>query len=181
MTKAAHAAGLILIANVGLADYPATQNWWTLWNSIADGAMEESWTFGTDANPVSLMQWKTELANVQFNETHGKYTLLNADTFGNHSSDVYALASMLLVAAGRTSYDAADGNYHDGEYWWPEYSASQHLGPALGTYTALRDQLYIRRFAHGTVVVNPNTASIADPTFGVVAAHTGQINLAVGH
>src|SRR5205807_2508005 len=105
-----------------------------------------------------LPYWQAKLANVAWSEAHGKDVILhswNATRQGN----VFGLASMLLVANGRSSYSASNGSYRT-EYWYPEYRAALKLGPPLGADRRLRSGAYERMFNRGVVVVNPTGRSV---------------------
>jgi hypothetical protein len=181
MASSLHANGKIVVANISGGNVsfcchggPAV---WQRYVSQIDGAMQESWTYGTNHLPLPATEVQAGLLNTAWSEANGKYTLLNDDVTNCESCDDYGLASMLLVAAGRSSYDTANGNY-TGNYgtWWPSFSAAQNLGTPTGAYTTLADKLMVRTFTNGWVAVNDTTAAIADPTYGTIPATSAVIN-----
>jgi hypothetical protein len=159
-----HRNRLILVPNIGGGSVTdaSGQTFWNLWTGIADGSDEESFAFGTTQRSISASQVASELQNVAWSEAHGKYTLLNGDMpQGDSRRTTYALALMLMVAGGHTSWDISEGCNTTCDAWLPVYTAAQRLGGPLGPYM-LDGSVYSRRFAHGTVTAN-------------VATHTGSI------
>lgn len=174
-----HAHGLLLIANIsgGNIDYccgggPAV---WRRYLTALDGALEESWTYGTDGRPLPAREVRTGLDNVAWDESHGKLTIVNDDVSGCAACITLGLATELLVAAGQTSYDVAAGAYARDPIWSADYAAAQRLGAPLGAYTEQPNGLLVRRFSAGLVVVNATGAPVQDPAFGVVSPHSGLI------
>ena len=181
MASYLHTNGKIVVSNISGGNVafcchggPAI---WQKYVSQIDGAMQESWTYGTNHLPLPATEVQAGLLNTAWSEAQGKYTLVNDDITNCESCDDYGLASMLLVAAGLSSYDTANGSYN-GNYgaWWPSFATAQNLGAPLGAYTTLPDGLMVRQFAHGWVAVNDTTASIADATYGTVPATSAIIN-----
>jgi Hypothetical glycosyl hydrolase family 15 len=175
-----HAQGLLSFGNIA----GGALNWCcgggpAYWQSLQldglDGAAEESFTAGTNHLPVSTNQWKLALANEAWSEANGKYFLANGDVGTSRTLNVYGLATLLLAAQGRSSWDTASGNYYSGEYWFPEYDTALTLGAPSGPYTVQANGLYVRLFQNGTVVVNPTAGTIPDPVYGAVGAHSGLI------
>lgn len=150
-----HSAGLLLFANIG-GGVPAL---WRAWNGPLDGAEEESWTDGKLGLAQQAPFWSEKLANVAWSESHGRYVLLHSWNT-SRSGNVYGLASMLLVADGRTTYSTSNANYGGYEAWYPEYTTATRLGAPLGPYRRLRNGVYERRFAAGLVLVNPRLRSV---------------------
>ena len=180
VTSTLHSHGLLAFVNISGGNVtfccqggPAR---WQQYVSHVDGAMQESWTYGTNHRPLPATEVKAGLLNTAWSEAHGKSTLVNDDITNCQSCSAYGLATMLLVAAGRTSYDTANGSYA-GNYgtWWPSYTSAQGLGTPLGAYTTLPDGLMLRRFTNGYVVVNDTTGAISDPTYGWVNATSALI------
>jgi hypothetical protein len=152
--RTAHANGLELFANMAAADSAE----WAKWNGPLDGAEEESWTDGSLGLAQQIPWWHEKLANAAWSEAHGKYILLHSYNM-TEPANVYGLAAMLLIANGHASYST----WHQGqqqETWFPEYNTAKRLGRALGSYRILRNGLYVRRFAHGIVLVNPTGHTI---------------------
>lgn len=176
-----HANGMIAISNISGGNVNFCCHGgsavWQRYVSQVDGAMQESWTYGTNHLPLPASEVTAGLSNTTWSEANGKYTLLNDDILNCEACDDYGLATMLLVASGRSSYDTANGSYN-GTYgtWWPSFSLAQGLGAPLGPYTTLPDKLMVRQFANGWVAVNDTTLPIADPTYGTVAATSAIIN-----
>lgn len=180
ISAALHANGLLSIGNIaGGAVTTCCGGGPAYWQSLQldgfDGASEESFTAGTNHLPVATNVWKQEVANVAWNEAHGKYFLGNGDVGTNEAADTYGLASVLLAAEGHSSWDVSAGNYYSGEYWPPEYTTALGLGAPTGAYYAQPNGLYVRKFQNGTVVVNPNASSISDSVYGVLGAYSGRI------
>lgn len=179
LASALHARGLVLFANVsgGNVDSccgggPAV---WRRYVAPLDGALEESWTYGTDHQPLPAHQVAVAMNNVAWDEAHGKATIVNDDAAGCESCATLGLATELLIANGSTSYDIAAGVYRQYATWWPSYSAALRLGLPRGPYVVASDGLLVRRFTLGAVAVNLTAAPIADPEFGAVPAHSGLI------
>jgi hypothetical protein len=160
-----------------------------------DGAMEESFTSGTNKLPVPISQWRLELWNEQWSEANGKYLLANADVFSNEALNVYGLATLMLAGNGHSSWDTAAGNYYNGEYTFPEYATARQLGAPAGPYRVLGNGVYERPYSNGIVLVNPtkNTTSrfslgghiysgsgLTDVTMASMAPNSGLILLKVG-
>jgi hypothetical protein len=174
-----HAQGLLSLANISGGAINLVNGGPAYWQSLQldglDGAQEESFTSGTNHLPVSTVVWKQDLSNEVWNEAHGKYFLGNADVSSSPSLNTYGLATLLLAAQGRSSWSTADGNYGAGEYWFPAYNTALALGSPLGAYTVLSNGLYVRRFQHGTVIVNPTTSTVNAAAYGYMAAQSGLI------
>jgi hypothetical protein len=153
----AHRHGLSAIGNLGGST--ATRGLWQAWSGPLDGAEEESWTDGGAGVIQQLHDWAVKLANVAWSEAHGKTVLLHSynTTEAGHT---YGLASMLLVAEGRSSYSTANASYASPATFYPEYGTAQRLGRARGSYRRLRNGAFIRAFANGIVVVNPHRFSL---------------------
>jgi len=151
---AARAQGLLTVGNIAAA---TTAQWQQL-NTPMDGAEEESWTDGGFGAAQQLPFFATKLANAAWSEAHDKYAILHSYNL-TEAGNTYGLASMLLVAAGHCSYATSQGNYTTSEYWYPEYTTAEQLGEPTAAYTELSNGTYARAFQHGTVVVNPTTAT----------------------
>jgi Hypothetical glycosyl hydrolase family 15 len=147
-----HAGGRKVMANIGGAVW--TPGLWQKWNGPLDGAEEESWTDGGSGLAQQLPWWTQKLADVAWSEANGKTVMLHSWNT-SEAGNVYGLASMLLVAGGRTSYSTSNGNIVSYEAWYPEYGLSAFLGAPLGRDRRLPNGVYERRFAGGVVVVNP--------------------------
>ncbi|HEY6397618.1 MAG TPA: putative glycoside hydrolase [Solirubrobacteraceae bacterium] len=152
MSDTVHAHRLKVIANIGGPQA------WQRWSPLLDGSMEESWTDGGLGLGQQVAWWKRKLQNAAWSEAHGRYALLHSHNAGE-AGNVYGLASMLLIAAGHSSYSTSNTNYVGAEEWFPEYGLAQRLGPPAGHYLQLRNGVYERRFANGLVVVNPTLHS----------------------
>ncbi len=175
-----HASGLLSFGNIAGGNSSAFlgggPGWWDAFLQAGfDGAEEESFTSGTNHVPIPLANWKLEVANEAWNEANGKYLLANADVGSNQALNVYGLATLLLAAGGRSSWDTDSGNYLTNEYWFPQYDTALALGGPLGPYSVQANGLYIRTFQNGSVAVNPTTTTISDPVYGNVAGQTGLI------
>jgi hypothetical protein len=148
---ALHGHRLLAFGNIGGARI--THGLWQRWAGRLDGAAEESWTDAGSGPAEQVLDWPTKLSWVHFSESHHKYTILHTYS-GTPAGDEYALASMLLVAGGYTSFTTGD-NYSVAEVWWPIYGRARRLGAPRGGYVRRRNGVYERHFAHGIVVVNP--------------------------
>jgi hypothetical protein len=158
-----HAGGKMVIANIGGATW--TPGLWQQWNGPLDGAEEESWTDGGQGPAQQLPWWGQKLGNVAWSEANGKIVLLHSYNT-TQAGNVYGLASMLLVAGGRTSYSTSNGNIVNYEAWYPEYLASAFLGAPLGSYRRLSNGVYERHFAGGVVAVNPSSNAVGPFSLG---------------
>jgi Hypothetical glycosyl hydrolase family 15 len=179
MSAGLHANGLLSFGNIGGGASPILGGgpaWWDAFQQAGlDGASEESFTSGTNHLPVPFSQWKQEIANEVWNEANGKYLLANADVGGNEALNTYGLATVLLGAQGRSSWDTASGNYTSPEYWFPEYNTALALGAPLGSYTVQSNGLYVRSFQNGAVAVNPTTSTVNDPAYGTLGPQSALI------
>jgi hypothetical protein len=154
---AAHARRVLAFSNVGGA--PVAPGLWQRWSSLLDGSEEESWANGGLGPAQQLIDWPFKLANVAWSEAHGKYTILHSyDT--TEAGSTYGLASMMLVANGKTSYSTANAGYSGSELWFPEYATAQRLGAPTGAYRRRSNGVYERRFQRGLVLVNPSLRRI---------------------
>jgi hypothetical protein len=175
-----HKQGLLSFGNIGggAVNYyggGGSTYWQRYQQTGLDGAEEESFALGNDGKPVPTWQWQQGLANEVWSEANGRYMLGNGDVYTNRALNVYGLATLLLAAQHRSSWDTASGNYTSGEYWFPEYNTALALGAPLGAYTIQANGLYVRHFKNGTVLVNPTTSSINDRFYGQIPAQRGEI------
>lgn len=174
-----HSRGLLLAGNIGGGNDttrgggPAV---WQRYDGQMDGAMEESWTYGTNHAPVSATQVNNGLANVVWSEAHGKYTLVNDDVTNCASCSGYGMATLMLVGQGRSSYDLSSGSYGNYSAWWASYGKAAGMGVSLGSYTTQANGLKVRRFVNGTIVVNDTASPITDLLFGTVPADSALIH-----
>ncbi|MDQ6606719.1 MAG: putative glycoside hydrolase family 15 protein [Actinomycetota bacterium] len=154
----AHAHGLLAFANIGGARI--APGLWQRWTSLLDGSEEESWTDGGQGLADQILDWPAKLANVAWSEAHHKYALLHSyDTTA--AGNEYGLASMLLVARGYSSYCTSNRSYAKPGVWRGVYVTAERLGAPAGAYRRLGNGVYVRRFAHGIVLVNPTAGSVA--------------------
>jgi hypothetical protein len=176
-----HGHNLLFMGNIGGGNVNFTggggSTVWERYDSELDGAMEESWTYGTDGRPVPAARLQAGLANVAWAEAHHKYSILNDDITNCSSCSGYGMAALLLVGQKLSSYDISNGSYGSYNSWWSQYyDKGQRLGNAQGNYYTQSNGLLVRRFTYGTVVVNDTTHAINDPTFGRVAATSALIH-----
>ena len=94
---------------------------WERYDQELDGAMEESWTYGTDGKPVSASRLQAGLQNVAWAEAHGKYSILNDDIVNCPQCSGYGMAALLLVGQKLSSYDISNGSYGSYSAWWNQY------------------------------------------------------------
>jgi hypothetical protein len=149
-----HANGLLVFGN--LCGTVISPGLWQQWAAITDGAEEESWTDPGTGVASDTWAWPRKLADAAWSEAHGKYVILhsyNTTAAGNN----FGIASMLLSAAGRTSYSTSNANYTSYEQFYPDYDAAARLGAPLSSYAVLSNGVYERQFRNGIVLVNPNT------------------------
>src|SRR5581483_1306060 len=134
-----HSHGLTLFANIGGGNQTSFggggPSVWQRYVSQLDGAMEETWTYGTNRKPQPTGVVKAGLANAAWSEAHNKYTIVNDDITNCEACADYGLAAMLLVTNGYASYDVSNGQYSKYATWWPSYQTAESLGPAVGSYT----------------------------------------------
>ncbi len=152
----AHANGLLAMANIGGSRI--TPGLWQRWTSLLDGSEEESWTDAGLGLSDQILDWPTKLANVAWSEAHHKYTFVhsyNTTAAGN----AYGLASQLLVAGGWSSYSTTNRDSAAPDLWRGVYVTAERLGAPAGSYSRLPNGVYVRRFAHGIVLVNPTGGS----------------------
>ena len=179
LTSKLHAQHLMMTGNIGGGNItgiggggPAV---WQRFDSQMDGAMEESWTYGTNHKPVPASRVQNGLANVAWAEAHGKYTIVNDDITNCSSCSGYGMATLLLVGQRLSSYDLSAGSYNNYSAWWNSYGKGAGMGVALGNYSTQSNGLMVRRFLNGTVAVNDTAHAISDPTFGRVPADSATL------
>jgi hypothetical protein len=180
LTGKLHAQHLMMTGNIGGGNItgiggggPAV---WQRYDSKMDGAMEESWTYGTNHKPVPASRVQNGLANVAWAEANGKYTIVNDDITNCASCSGYGMATLLLVGQRLSSYDLSAGSYNNYSAWWSSYGKSAGMGVALGKYSTQSNGLMVRRFLNGSVAVNDTTHAISDPTFGRVPADSAALH-----
>ena len=100
-----HAQQLLAVANIGGSTI--TPGLWAKWTTPLDGSEEESWTDGGAGLAEQLSAWPTKLANASWSEAHGKLALLHSLN-GTETGNTYGLGSMLLIAAGDSSYSTSN-------------------------------------------------------------------------
>ena len=180
LTGQLHAQHLLLIGNVSGGNVTGIGNGgpavWQRFDTQMDGAMEESWTYGTNHAPLPTSEVTNGLANVAWAEAHGKYTMLNDDITNCSSCSGYGMATLMLVGQGLTSYDLSAGSYNNYSAWWDSYGKGSGLGVSLGNYTTQANGLLVRRFLNGTIVVNDTANPIGDRLFGTVPAFSALIH-----
>ena len=146
-----HAQHLLLVGNIGGG---ATQaGLWQKWTGVMDGSEEESWL---DSN-VSYF-WPQMLADTAWSEANGKIAILHSH-YTTEPGNAFALAEMMLVAGGKSSYSTSNGNYQGAELWFPEYTQAQSLGAATSGMTQLPNGVSARAFANGVVLANTSGSS----------------------
>jgi hypothetical protein len=157
-----HAAGLLAFAN--LAGMSSFAGLWEQWVAPLDGAEDEGWTGQSSGLSSGIWAWPQQVANVAWDEAHGKYTILHSYVT-SEAGNTYGLASLLLVAGGRSSYMTSNAGYTSQEDWYPEYDTASQLGAPVGPYARLTNGVYERVFAHGIVLVNPTAQGV--PAFSL--------------
>jgi hypothetical protein len=163
-----HAASLLLMGNIasnGPTCGGAAPNCWQQWNTLMDGAMEQSWTDGSLGPAQQIPYWPNKLVNAAWSEAHGKVTILDAFN-STEAGNTYGIASMLLVAGGNLTYGTDNSSPTLAETWYLEYTTAQQLGAAVGAYSQLANGVYKRQFANGVVLVNPTASSVATFSLG---------------
>jgi hypothetical protein len=163
-----HAAGLLLVGNIG----GETPSLFERWEGLMDGAEDEAFTDLGQGPAQWLYWWPSEITDIKWSEAHGKILIVHSHN-KTEAGNVYGLATMLLAANGRTSYSTSNGNYGGYEVWYPEYSAAEQLGAPLSNYTRGPGGIYERRFAHGIVLVNPSTRTVRNVGLGGTYSGSG--------
>ena len=174
-----HAAHLMVIGNVVGGDVPNVGGGgpalWRRYNRPMDGAMEESWVYGTNHRPLPASRVQAGISNVAWSEANGKYTIVNDDITNCSSCSGYGMAALMLVGQGHSSYDLSSGSYTTYSKWWDSYGKGAGMGVALGKYDTLKDGLLVRHFLNGLIVVNDTANPIVDALFGKVPADSAVI------
>ncbi len=125
--------------------------------ALADGVMIEGFAEGGSSSFYALGDWQLQMNRALSLIRRG--SVLIAQTYPA-ASDVaermFVLGSYLLVKGSHTFLNMDIGQVPQ---WFPEYGAP--LGPALAPPPANIDALragglYVRRYAHGLVAVNPD-------------------------
>ncbi len=145
-----HSHGLLVVGNIGGAI--TTTGLWERWTSVLDGSEEEDWT--KYQNPQN---WFAQMSNAAWSEANGKLAILHSFA-QTEAGNTFGLASMLLVAAGHTSYSTSNANYSNSEAWYPDYQVAGALGSPIDAAPVLVHGIYVRRFANGLVLVNPSNS-----------------------
>jgi hypothetical protein len=188
-------ADLKFIVNINCGvSWPSVRDRWL---QYVDGTMEEGW-MRPSVDPTQPLassangDWNRQLGEETASEREGKYFLAELPAYPWDSAAVrYGLATELLGAAGRSSFDVSGFPVYTRALWYPDYDAARRLGPPLGTYTELAGGVYRRDFANGAVLVNPTESTrtvalgatysgdgLSNATSVAMAATTGLVLLA---
>ena len=169
-----HQNGMLVVGNIGAATL--TSGLWQKWTGPLDGSMEESWTDGNAGLAQQVPDWPKKLANIAWSEANGKIALLHSYNT-TETGNTYGMASMMLVANGRSNYSTSSGgSYTSAETWFPEYTTAQQLGAPTGAYTRLANGVYERVFQNGIVLTNPTTSSVPSFSLGGGIYSGSQLN-----
>ena len=104
-------------------------------------------------------------------ERKGKFFLAELPAESTDSRAItYGLATVLLGAAGRSSFDVSGNPAYTRALWYPVYDEARRLGSPSGPHAVDPNGVYRRDFAGGTVLVNPTTATHA---VSLGALHSG--------
>jgi hypothetical protein len=130
--------------------------------AIPDGVMIEGFAEGGPSSFYALGDWQLEMNRVLGLVRRSKVILAQSYLSpSDMTARGFVLGSYLLIKGTHTFLNMDIGSEPQ---WFPEYSID--LGPALAPPPAdigeLRvGGLYVRRYAHGLVAVNPGTAAAA--------------------
>ena len=102
--------------------------------------------------------WPVMMLDLAWSEANGKIALLHSH-YTTETGNTFGLATMMLAAAGKSSYSTSNANYQTSELWFPEYTAAQSLGVPTSTSTQLPGGVFGRAFANGIVLSNPSSAA----------------------
>ncbi len=139
--------------------------------SIPDGVMIEGFAEGGASSYYALSDWRLQMNRVLGLVRRGRVVLAQSYLgAADMNARGFVLGSYLLVKGTHTFLNMDLGIEAQ---WFPEYSV--RLGPAAGgvpsSIDALRQgPLYVRRFAHGLVAVNPGAS-----TASYTPARTGSV------
>jgi hypothetical protein len=129
--------------------------------SIPDGVMIEGFAEASASSFYALDDWRLEMNRVLGLVRGGRVILAQSYlSAGDLNARGFVLGSYLLVKGSHTFLNMDTGTRPQ---WFPEYGVA--LGPAIGSPRASVDAmrqpggLYVRRFAHGLVAVNPDSAT----------------------
>jgi Hypothetical glycosyl hydrolase family 15 len=126
--------------------------------AIADGVMIEGFAESAPTSPYALGDWRLEMNRTLSLVRRGR--VLIAQSYlspGDLPARTFVLGSYLLIKGSRTFLNMDIGQMPQ---WFPEYGVP--LGPALTPPPAsidalrVRGGLFVRRYAHGLVAVNPD-------------------------
>jgi hypothetical protein len=130
--------------------------------AIADGVMIEGFAEGGPSSFYALGDWQLEMNRVLGLVRRGRTILAQSYLSpGEMTARAFVLGSYLLVKGSHTFINMDIGS---GPQWFPEYGVD--LGPALAppppNINTLRGPggLYVRRFEHGFVAVNPSGGAL---------------------
>ena len=131
--------------------------------AIPDGVMIEGFAEGDASSFYALEDWQLQMNRVLGLIRRGRIVLAQSYLSARDmTARGFVLGSYLLVKGTHTFLNMDVGQVAQ---WFPEYSVA--LGPALGPPPASIDALrvagglYVRRYAHGIVAVNPGAGSRA--------------------
>jgi hypothetical protein len=130
------------------------------------GTMEEGWMRpSTDPGaPLATSDdggWNKQLAEESDSESQGKLFLAELPaSFTDIRAIRYGLATVLLAAAGHSSYDVSGSpNAYTTAFWSADFDSALRLGKPSGRYRELPGGAYRRDFANGSVLVNPTSST----------------------
>jgi hypothetical protein len=176
VTRGLWQRGLQVWVNLGGQLDPAT-GYWDTWTQqvavVSTGHCIEFFVARGDQAPASLENgyWRPSLDWVTWQATAPCAAMYNAQTI-EPALVTYALATYLLGMgpAGNSFFCAGRDPYKLAEtVWTGDMVAAQKLGRALGKYMATGG-IYMRRFEHGIVQVNPSEKPVGGlrPTSGAI-------------
>jgi len=125
--------------------------------AAADGLMIEGFAIEADESPYPLEDWQLQMNRVLGAVGRGQAILAQSYALG-HQERLFGLGSYLLVKGSRTFLTFEGGSEPE---WWPEYDvpigAPIETPDAVGDLDPNGDDVYVRRFENGMVLVNPTS------------------------
>jgi len=155
-------AGLSMLGNLSNARI-GNGGRWLSYMAYLDGGWDEWWLTFSNTNILSEYTegWTRQVSEITSNDLNGKMTLVQPhhtyDGNGNRAF-TYALASYYMGIGTNTKAAFSPISQTDGydapTPWYEEMSWD--LGQPLGVRSAVKANVWIRRFEKGVVVVNAN-------------------------
>ena len=128
--------------------------------SFTDGGMWEDFVYDIDNGTYKgEKKWWGAIQCMQDNHDDAYLVLVvkKPGLVDDYQARIFSVASYLLISNSNVSLSLSDYANHTSLQYYPEYDIS--LGNSTGDFFMLEDSLFIRKFEHGIVLVNPSASS----------------------